>query len=138
MTELNDFNAPVIDEFRANGGKVGGMFEKSTLLLLHSTGAKTGAERISPLAYQKVGDSYAIFASKGGAPANPAWYHNLLAQPRTKIEVGAEVIEVVARVAGPEEREAIWTRQKEIAPNFAEYEQKTDRQIPVVILEPVR
>jgi deazaflavin-dependent oxidoreductase (nitroreductase family) len=138
VTELNDLNAKIIEEFRANGGKVGGMFENSTLLLLHSTGAKTGAERVSPLAYQKGGDGYAIFASMGGAPANPAWYHNLLAQPRTKVEVGTEVIEVAARVASPEEREPIWTRQKEIAPNFAQYEQNTDRQIPVVILDPVQ
>ncbi|HYZ52483.1 MAG TPA: nitroreductase family deazaflavin-dependent oxidoreductase [Streptosporangiaceae bacterium] len=138
MTEPNDFNAKIIEEFRANGGKVGGMFAGSSLLLLHSTGAKTGAERVSPLAYQKVGDSYAIFASKAGAPTNPAWYHNLLADPRTRAEVGTETIEVTARVAGPEEREAIWARQKENFPNFAEYEKKTQRQIPVVILEPVR
>jgi deazaflavin-dependent oxidoreductase (nitroreductase family) len=137
MTEPNDFNATIIEEFRANGGKVG-MFPNRSLLLLHHTGAKSGAERISPLAYQKVGGAYAIFASKAGAPANPAWYHNLLAHPKTTIEVGTEVIEVTARVAGPQEREPIWTRQKENAPNFAEYEKKTDRQIPVVILEPAR
>jgi deazaflavin-dependent oxidoreductase (nitroreductase family) len=137
MTEPNDYNAAIIEEFRANGGKVG-MFPNRSLLLLHSTGAKTGAERISPLACQKVGDAYAIFASKAGAPANPAWYHNLLAHPKARIEVGTDVIDVTARVADPEEREPIWTRQKENAPNFAEYEQKTDRQIPVVILEPVR
>ena len=138
MTEPNDSNTTIIEEFRATGGRVGGMFAGRSLLLLHSTGAKTGAERVSPLAYQKIGDSYAIFASKAGAPANPAWYHNLLAHPQAKVEVGTEVVEVTARVAGPGEREPIWTRQKEIAPNFAEYEQKTDRQIPVVILEPAR
>jgi deazaflavin-dependent oxidoreductase (nitroreductase family) len=137
MTEPNDFNAKIIDEYRANGGKVG-MFPNGSLLLLHSKGAKSGAMRISPLAYQKVGDAYAIFASKAGAPANPAWYHNLLAHPETTIELGTEVIKVTARVADPEEREIIWKRQKENAPNFAEYEKKTDRQIPVVILEPVR
>jgi deazaflavin-dependent oxidoreductase (nitroreductase family) len=137
MTEPNDFNAKIIDEYRANGGKVG-MFPNGSLLLLRTTGAKTGALRISPLAYQKVGDAYAIFASKAGAPANPAWYHNLVAHPETTIELGTEVIDVTARVAGPEEREIIWKRQKENAPNFAEYEKKTDRQIPVVILEPSR
>jgi deazaflavin-dependent oxidoreductase (nitroreductase family) len=137
MTEPNDFNAKIIDEYRANGGKVA-MFPNGSLLLLHSTGAKSGAMRISPLAYQKVGDAYAIFASKAGAPVNPAWYHNLLAHPETTIELGTEVIKVTARVADPEEREIIWKRQKENAPNFAEYEKKTDRQIPVVILEPVR
>jgi deazaflavin-dependent oxidoreductase (nitroreductase family) len=133
MTDLNEYNAKIIEEFRANGG----MFPNGSLLLLHHTGAKSGTERISPLAYQKVGDSYAIFASKAGAPANPAWYHNLIANPKARIEVGTETIDVIARVAGPEEREPIWTRQKENAPNFAEYEQKTSRQIPVVILEPV-
>lgn len=138
MTEPNDFNGKIIEEFRANGGKVGGMFAGASLLLLHSRGAKTGAERVSPLAYQKVGDSYAIFASKAGAPTNPAWYHNLLAHPQAKAEIGTEVVEVTARVAEPGERERIWTRQKEIAPSFVEYEKKTQRQIPVVILEPVR
>jgi deazaflavin-dependent oxidoreductase (nitroreductase family) len=137
MTEPNDFNAAIIEEFRANGGKVG-MFPNGSLLLLHSTGAKSGAERVSPLAYQKVGDAYAIFASKAGAPANPAWYHNLLAHPKTTIELGTEAMDVTARVAGPDERQTIWTRQKELAPGFAEYEKKTGRQIPVVILEPVR
>jgi deazaflavin-dependent oxidoreductase (nitroreductase family) len=137
MTEPNDFNATIIEEFRANGGKAG-MFPNGSLLLLRSTGAKTGAMRISPLAYQKVGDAFAIFASKAGAPTNPAWYHNLVANPKATIEVGTEVIDVTARVARPDERETIWTRQKELAPNFAEYEKKTDRQIPVVILEPVR
>jgi deazaflavin-dependent oxidoreductase (nitroreductase family) len=137
MTEPNDFNAKIVEEFRANGGKVG-MFPNGSLLLLHSTGAKSGTMRISPLAYQKVGDAYAIFASKAGAPTNPAWYHNLVAHPETTIELGTEVIRVTARVADPEEREIIWKRQKENAPNFAEYEKKTDRQIPVVILEPAR
>jgi deazaflavin-dependent oxidoreductase (nitroreductase family) len=137
MTEPNDFNTTIIEEFRANGGKVS-MFSNGSLLLLHSTGAKTGATRISPLAYQKVGDDYAIFASKAGAPVNPAWYHNLLAHPQATIEVGTDVIDVTARVAAPEERELIWKRQKENAPNFAEYEKKTDRQIPVVILEAAR
>jgi deazaflavin-dependent oxidoreductase (nitroreductase family) len=138
MTERNDFNQGIIEEFRANGGKVGGMYAGGSLLLLHSTGAKSGRERVNPLAYQKAGDSYAIFASKAGAPANPDWYHNLLAHPQAKAEIGTEVIEVTARIAGPGERERIWARQKEIAPNFAEYEKKTQRQIPVVILDPVR
>ncbi len=86
MTEPNDFSATIIEEFRANGGKVG-MFPNGSLLLLHSTGAKTGAMRISPLAYQKVGDDYAIFASKAGAPANPAWFHNLRAHPETTVVI---------------------------------------------------
>jgi deazaflavin-dependent oxidoreductase (nitroreductase family) len=136
MTEPRDFNGQIIAEFRASGGTVS-TFPNRDLLLLHHTGARTGIERVSPLAYQKVGDAYAIFASKAGAPVNPGWYHNLLAHPKARVEVGSEVIDVTARVAGPEERAPIWTRQKETAPNFAEYEKKTQRQIPVVILEPV-
>ncbi len=133
----NDYNRSVIEEFRANGGQVGGGFAGATLLLLHSTGAKTGLERVHPLRYQQVGHSYAIFASRAGAPVNPDWYHNLLAHPRARAEIGADLVDVVARVAQPGERERIWTRQKEIAPAFAEYEKKTDRQIPVIILDPV-
>lgn len=139
MTEPNDFNSQIISEFRANDGKVGGMFAGTTLLLLHSTGAKSGQERVSPLGYQKVDGGYAIFASKAGAPENPAWYHNLLAHPRVTIEVGADTVEVTARVADPAERDRIWDRQKEIVPQFAEYEKTAGaRQIPVVILEPTQ
>ena len=136
MTEPNDFNSQIISEFRANGGKVGGMFAGAPLLLLHSTGAKSGQERVSPLMYQTVDGGYAIFASKAGAPENPAWYHNLLAHPRTTVEIGTDTVEVTARVADPAERERLWNRQKESSPNFAEYERTTNgRQIPVVILE---
>ncbi len=142
MTDFNDWNARVIDEFRAHGGRVEA-FPANNLILLHHTGAKSGQERVSPLAYQAVDGGYAIFASKAGAPENPAWYHNLQANPKATIEIGTgaggtETIPVIARVAGPEEREPIWTRQKEAVPGFADYEQKTTRQIPVVILEPAR
>ena len=137
MTQPNDWNARVIDEFRANGGKVKA-FPDNNLILLHHTGAKSGQERVSPLAYLPVDGGYAIFASKAGAPDNPAWYHNLQANPKATIEVGTETIPVTARVAAPAEREPIWTRQKQEQPGFAEYEQKTTRQIPVVILEPTR
>jgi len=137
MSEMSDFNQKVIDEFRANGGKVEA-FPANNLVLLHHTGAKSGQERVSPLAYQLVDGGYAIFASKAGAPDNPAWYHNLQANPKATIEVGTETIPVTARVADPAEREPIWTRQKQDQPGFAEYEQKTTRQIPVVILEPTR
>ncbi|RPI06398.1 MAG: nitroreductase family deazaflavin-dependent oxidoreductase [Actinobacteria bacterium] len=133
---MNDFNAKLIEEFRENGGKVGGMFEKSSLLLLHHKGAKSGVERISPLAYRKVGDAYAVFGSKGGGPTNPDWYHNVQANPRTKVEVGSETIDVVARVASGDERDRIWEDQKRAITAFADYETKTDRQIPVVILDP--
>lgn len=131
-----DWNAQIIDEFRENGGKVGGPFEGAPLLLLHHVGAKSGARRVSPLAYQAVDGAYAIFASNAGRDRHPSWYYNLLAQPRTEIEVGTEEIGAVARVADGEERAAIWDRQKQVAPQFAEYEAGTARQIPVVILEP--
>ncbi|HWW44663.1 MAG TPA: nitroreductase/quinone reductase family protein [Acidimicrobiia bacterium] len=132
---MPDFNQQIIDDFHANGGQVGGMFEGATLLLLHHRGAKTGTERVSPLAYLPLEDGYAIFASKGGAPTNPDWFHNLVAHPDTTVEVGTETVPVRARVAGPDEREPIFNAQKERFPQFAEYEQKTTRQIPVVILE---
>jgi deazaflavin-dependent oxidoreductase (nitroreductase family) len=137
VTQPNDWNARVIDEFRANGGKVEA-FPANNLVLLHHTGAKSGQERVSPVAYQVVDGGYAIFASKAGAPDNPAWYHNLIANPTATIEIGTDTVPVTARVASPEEREPIWTRQKQDQPGFAEYEQKTTRQIPVVILEPTR
>jgi deazaflavin-dependent oxidoreductase (nitroreductase family) len=136
---MADFNSKIIAEFRANGGKVGGRFAGSGILLLHHTGARTGTERVSPLAYQRVGESFAIFASKAGGPQNPAWYHNLLAHPETTIEAGTETIKVKARVAEPAERDVIWARQKERAPHFAQYEEKAaPRRIPVVVLEVVK
>jgi deazaflavin-dependent oxidoreductase (nitroreductase family) len=139
MTEPTDFNGKIIAEFRANGGKVGGPFAGGTLLLLHHIGARTGAERVTPLAYQEVGESFAIFASKAGAPDNPAWYHNLLAHPDTTVEVGTETMGVTARVAEPSEREVIWERQKQRLPGFAEYEVKAaPRTIPVVVLDPAK
>ena len=134
--DANEWNAKIIEEFRANEGKVGGFFENMPLLLLHHTGAKSGAERVNPLAYQRVGDSLAIFASKGGAPTNPDWYHNLVAHPEASIEVGTETFPVTARVATGEERDRIWETQKEAFPNFAEYEQTAaGRTIPVVLLD---
>ena len=132
---MSDWNTAVIEEFRANDGKVGGNFEHIPLLLLHTTGAKTGKERVNPLAYQAVGDDVAVFASKGGSPKHPDWYRNLVAEPRGTIEIGNETIPVRARVAVGEERERIWSLQKERLPGFADYEQKTSRQIPVVLLE---
>ena len=135
MSDGNNFNAKIIEEFRSRGGKVGGMFEKSTLLLLHTTGAKTGKERVNPVAYRPDGDRYVVFGSKGGAPTSPDWYHNLRQNPQAHVEVGTETFDVVARVAEGEERERIWSAQKRDVPAFAEYESKTTRQIPVVILE---
>lgn len=137
MTDFNDWNAQIIQEFRANGGKVGGQFEGAPLLILHTTGAKSGAERESPLMYQALdGDRIAIFASMGGAPTNPAWYYNVLANPEVTAEIGEGTRSFRARVADPDEREPIWTKQKADYPGFAEYEQATTRTIPVVILDP--
>ena len=139
MTDFNDFNAKIIEEFRANKGIVGGPFEGADLLLLHHTGARTGTQRVTPLVYQRAGGGYAVFASKAGAPENPAWYHNLVANPDTTIEVGEEKIKVRARVAEPAERDAIYEKQKQRAPQFADYEAKAAgiRTIPVVVLDPV-
>lgn len=132
---MSDWNSKIIEEFRSNGGRVGGQFEGAPLLLLHSTGARTGQERVNPVMYQAVDGDFAVFASKGGAPTNPDWYHNLVANPDATVEVGEETLSVRARVADSAEREPIWSRQKERYPGFAEYEEKTSRQIPVVILE---
>jgi deazaflavin-dependent oxidoreductase (nitroreductase family) len=136
MSEPNDWNAKIIEEFRANGGKVGGPFEGAHILLLHTTGAKTGKERVNPMMYRPVGGIYAVFASKAGAPTNPDWYHNLVANPAVRAEIGTQTLDLTARVADSAEREPIWAAQKADYPGFAEYERKTSRQIPVVILEP--
>ena len=134
---MSDFNAAIIDEFRANGGKVGGQFEGAPMVLLHTVGARSGEERVNPLVYQADGDRIAIFGSKAGAPTHPAWYHNLLANPDVTVELGPDTVPMRARVADGEERERIWSRQKEIMPGFADYEANTPRVIPVVILERV-
>jgi deazaflavin-dependent oxidoreductase (nitroreductase family) len=136
MSDVNDWNQQVIAEFRENGGMCGGMFEGSTLLILHSTGAKSGAERLNPLVYQQVGDAWAIFGSKAGALTNPDWYHNLVANPDATIEVGTDTVAVSARIAAGEERERIWSAQKVNAPQVAEYDESSGgRVIPVVVLE---
>ena len=135
-TSMNDFNKNVIEEFRANNGVVGGPFDGMTLLLLHHTGAKSGADRINPLAYMDDDGRYVIFASKGGAPANPDWYHNLKANPNVRIEVGDDTFDAVASEATGEERDRLYDAQKVRVSSFADYEQKTDRLIPVVVLTP--
>ena len=134
-SDANDMNARIIEEFRGNAGKVGGPFEGRNMLLLHSIGAKSGAQRINPLVYQAIDGSFAVFASKGGAPTNPGWYHNLVANPEVTIEVGIETVPVTARVADTEERDQIWTREKQAIATFADYEAATTRIIPVVVLE---
>jgi deazaflavin-dependent oxidoreductase (nitroreductase family) len=134
---MADFNQQIIEEFRANGGRVGGRFEGAPLLLLHHHGAKSGKEYVNPLMYQDLGGGQlAIFASKGGAPTNPDWFHNLRANPNTKVELGGDTVEVVARVASDEDRDRIWEAQKRAYPNFAEYERSAGgRTIPVVVLD---
>jgi deazaflavin-dependent oxidoreductase (nitroreductase family) len=135
---FNDFNKSIIEEFRANGGKVGGPFEGGTLLLLTTKGAKSGKPRISPLAYTTDGDRFVIIASKGGAPTNPDWYHNLLAHPTATVEVGTEQFEVKPTVVLEEpERSRLYGKMAAKMPGFVEYERKTTRKIPVVLLEKV-
>src|ERR1700733_12238864 len=103
---MSGWNTAIIDEFRSNGGKVGGQFEGAPLLLLHTVGARTGQERVNPMMYRQVGDSYAVFASKAGAPTNPDWYQNLVANPAVIAEIGGDTVRMHARVADPDERES--------------------------------
>jgi deazaflavin-dependent oxidoreductase (nitroreductase family) len=134
---MSEWNNGIIDEFRDNDGEVGGIFEGKPLLILHHRGARSGVERVSPLMYQKVGDSYAVFASKGGADTNPDWYHNLKANPAVSIELGDDKVDVTARIAEGEEHSRIWERQKRDFPQFAGYEETTTRdRIPVIVLDP--
>ncbi|HEY5261897.1 MAG TPA: nitroreductase family deazaflavin-dependent oxidoreductase [Solirubrobacteraceae bacterium] len=136
-TSPTDFNAQIIEEFHANEGRVGGMFDGLPLLLLHHTGAKSGNSRINPLAYQEDDGRYVVFASKAGAPTNPDWYHNLKAHPDVTIEIGTDTIDVVAGEATGEERDRLYRTQAERVPQFAEYEQKAEgRVIPVIVLTP--
>jgi deazaflavin-dependent oxidoreductase (nitroreductase family) len=131
-----DWNAGVIAEFRANHGKVGGNFKGAPLLLIHHTGAKTGTPRVNPVMYLKDGERYLVFASKGGAPENPGWYHNLMAHPEVQIEVGDSTIDVNASEVKGEERDRLYAKQCSLYPQFAEYEKKTKRKIPVISFVP--
>jgi deazaflavin-dependent oxidoreductase (nitroreductase family) len=131
---MNDFNAQVIEEFRANGGKAGGMFEGKPLVLVHNVGAKSGKEYVTPLVYLSEAGRTFIFASKGGAPENPGWFHNLKANPETSIEIGTDKVDVTAVEVTGEERDRIYEIQKDQQPQFADYEEKTDRTIPVIEL----
>ena len=134
--EMNDFNKQVVDEFRANEGKVGGYFEGKNVLLLTTIGAKSGEARLSPLVYTRDGDRYVIAASMGGAPKNPAWYHNLVANPKVTVEVGTEKFEATATViADRAERDRLYAGMVAHAEGFADYEKKTTRVIPIVVLE---
>ncbi len=138
MSVVRDRNQGIIDEFRANGGKVGGHFAGRTLLLLHTVGAKSGQERINPVAYVKDGNRFVIIASKGGAPSNPDWYYNLLAHPLVTVEVGTEQVRARAVVTSEPERTRLYDKMVEMMPGFAEYRERTTRVIPVITLTPVK
>ena len=134
MPEVNDFNTKIIDEFRSNSGRVGGPFEGAPMLLLHTTGARTGAERVNPMMYLDLDGRRFVFASKAGAPSHPAWYHNLVVNPDVSVEVGSETYPATARPVEGDERDRIYSEQARRYPGFAEYQEKTDRVIPVVEL----
>lgn len=129
-----DWNRKVIEEFHANGGKMSGPFAGSSLLLLHTTGAKSGQPRTSPLMYYRENGRIFIFASKAGAPTNPDWYHNIVAHPEVTVEIGTEKFPVTGVVVGEEERAQMYAKQAALSPQFAEYEKTTTRKIPVVEL----
>ena len=135
MTDMNDWNTKIIAEFRANDGQVGGQFEGAPLLLLTTTGAKSGQPRVNPMMYLAEGDRLYVFASKAGAPTNPDWYHNLVAHPDVTAEIGTETIALTASVVAGSERDRIYAEQASRYPGFAEYEANTDRVIPVVALD---
>jgi deazaflavin-dependent oxidoreductase (nitroreductase family) len=135
MPDVKNWNQGIIDEFRATGGKVGGQFAGAPLLLLTSTGAKSGKLRTNPVMYLADGDRLIVFASKGGAPTNPDWYHNLVANPTATVEVGPDRYDVKATVLTGAERDRLYARQAERYPGFADYQAKTTRTIPVVALE---
>ncbi|HEY1592786.1 MAG TPA: nitroreductase family deazaflavin-dependent oxidoreductase, partial [Solirubrobacteraceae bacterium] len=136
-TSPGDFHAAVIEEFRANDGRVGGPLEGTPLLLLHSAGAKSGASRVTPVAYLRDGGRYVVFALNIGSSGNPGWYHNLTANPRTAIEVGADTLPVVASEATGEERERLFTASAEMNPQINAYAARVERRIPVIVLTPV-
>jgi deazaflavin-dependent oxidoreductase (nitroreductase family) len=135
---MPDYNAPIIEEFRANRGKVGGFFEGATLLILHTKGRKSGRPQTVVLNHLQDGDRFVVYGTKGGAPTDPDWVRNLLADPSPTIETGTEEIAVRAsQITGPE-RDELYARQAERRPVFGTYPGKTSRVIPVIVLEPVR
>lgn len=138
MSNENNHNQAIIDEFRSNAGKVGGHFAGKTLLLLHTLGAKSGEKRVNPTAYVTDGDRLVIIASKGGAPTNPSWYYNILAQPLVTVEVGTEKFQARAAVASEPERTRLYDKMIDMMPGFAGYLRKTSRVIPVITLSRVK
>ena len=138
MSIQNERNLAIIQEFRANAGKVGGPFAGKSLLLLHTVGAKSGQARINPVACVSDGDRPVIIASKGGAPTNPDWYHNILANPLVSVETVTEQFQARAAVTAEPERTRLYNQMVAMMPGFAEYQRKTTRIIPVIILTCVK
>ena len=134
-SDVNDFNRKLIDEYRETGGKLSGGFERVPMLLLTTTGRKSGRRHTTPLAYQPDGEKIYVFGSFAGGPRHPAWYHNLVANPDVTVEVGPDTIDATAVVLEGDERDRVFEKQKRAIPNFAEYEEKTTRVIPVVRLD---
>jgi deazaflavin-dependent oxidoreductase (nitroreductase family) len=134
-TDYNEFNRQLIEEFRTNGGNVGGMFAGAPLLLLTTVGAKSGQPRVAPLAYTTDNGRLVVIASKGGAPTHPDWFHNLRANPDVTVEVGTETFPARATIPAGAERQRLFDQMAAQMPNFAEYQRNTARQIPVVVLE---
>jgi deazaflavin-dependent oxidoreductase (nitroreductase family) len=135
MPDRNDWNRQTIEEFRANKGKVGGMWEGRPLLLITTTGAKSGQHRTNPVMYMREDGHLYIFASKGGAPSHPHWYHNLLAHPHVTVELGHEKFHAIAKLVTGEARDKIYAKWAGLYPQFREYQEKTTRKIPVIELE---
>ncbi len=134
MAEPNEFNKKIIDEFHANAGVVGAPFAGMKMILITTKGAKTGQVTTTPLVYSKDGERLVIIASMGGAPKSPAWYHNLVANPEIEVEVGTEKFTVVASEAKGAERDSLFAKQAAVMPAFADYEKKTTRKIPLMLL----
>jgi len=135
---VSDWNKKIIEEFRANEGKVGGHFEGKTLLLLHAQGAKSGQVRINPAACVRNGDRFVVIASNNGAETHPAWYYNLVANPQVTVEFGTETFQAQATVAEEPERTRLFDKMAEMMPGFNDYRKNTTRVIPVIVLTPVK
>jgi deazaflavin-dependent oxidoreductase (nitroreductase family) len=135
MSGMDDWNAKIIEEFRANAGRVGGQFEGAPMLLLHTTGAKSGKARVNPMMYLAEGDRLFVFASKAGAPTNPDWFHNVVAHPEVTVEVGPDTVDMTASVVEGPDRDRVYAEQVSRYPGFGEYQSMTDRIIPVVALD---
>ena len=134
---IHAMNRQVIEEFRANGGRTLGRFAGTELLLLHTKGAKTGAERVNPMMFARDGERYVVFASKNAAPSHPDWYRNLVAHPAVEVELGSESFRATATVLSGEERERVWAESAREFPFLNDHQARTKRQIPVIVLAPV-